>query len=424
MTRKSTWAPVALAAAVVAVIAAVTVAVGAGRSDAPARPRLLHLAADTGQPMAAGAPASAGGMVTPGGSSYVLDGPLPTGQPADQPVWRIAAGSADSATQVARALGVDGTLTHVEGGWVLRAPHDLRLVVREDGSWSYGLDCFADRPVSDEKLDIMCASAAGAAIAPRPDEPAPDAAQASAAPMSPATPDEASDGPSEEPRDPPVPMPIVRPGPTAADARAVAGPILRALGVADARVTVAVGTPATTVQASYDVGDATTVGLTTTLSFTSGGRLATGDGWLTDVTRGDSYPVITAQRAFELLQQQPRPMLEMCMRRPDGKPGCAEIPPTVITGATLGLAMAPDAGRPTLVPGWLFPVRGQDELRAQIAVAPASLAPPATATDTPATAQPDDGGAPASSAPGGSSPGYPGPPDTKPVVTPAGASPA
>jgi hypothetical protein len=420
MTRKSAWAPVALAAAVVAVIVAVTVAVGAGRSDAPSQPRVLHLAADTGQPMAAGAPASAGGRVTPGGSSYVLDGPLPTGQPADQPVWRIASGSADSATQIARALGLDGTPTHVDGGWVLRAPHDLRLVVRQDGSWSYGLDCFVDRPVSDEKPDVMCASAAGVAIAPSPDVPAPDAANATAAPRPPA--------PSDEPRDPPLrlrlPMPIVRPGPTAADARALADPILRALGAADARVTVTEGTPATTVQASYDVGGATTVGLTTTLSFTSDDRLATGDGWLTDVTGGDSYPVITAQRAFELLQQQPRPMLEMCMRRPDGKPGCAEIPPTVITGATLGLAMAQDAGRPTLVPAWLFTVKGQDDPLSQLAVVPAYLAPPATATDTPATAQPDDGGAPGSSGPGGSSPGYPGPPDTKPVVTPAGASPA
>jgi hypothetical protein len=98
-------------------------------------------------------------------------------------------------------------------------------------------------------------------------------------------------------------------------------------------------------------------------------------------------------------------MLEMCMRRPDRKPGCADIPSTVITGATLGLTMAQDAGRPTLVPAWLFTVKGQDEPLAQIAVEASYLAPPPTPAGNPADVPPNGG-------------------DTKPVVTPAGASPA
>jgi hypothetical protein len=67
--------------------------------------------------------------------------------------------------------------------------------------------------------------------------------------------------------------------------------------------------------------------------------------------------------------------------------------------------MAQDDGRPTLVPAWLFTVKGQDEPLAQIAVEPTYLAPPTTATDDPSAVPPSSG-------------------DTKPVVTPAGASPA
>jgi hypothetical protein len=200
-------------------------------------------------------------------------------------------------------------------------------------------------------------------------------------------------------------MPAFTDGPTASAARADADAILSRLGLADARVTATEGTPTTTVQASYDVHGTTTIGFSTTLSFDGNDQLVSGDGWLPDVVQGDTYPVVTAQRAFELLQQQPRPMMEMCLRRPDGQPGCADIPPTVITGATLGLSMAQDDGRPTLVPAWLFTVKGQDEPLAQIAVEPTYLAPPTTATDDPSAVPPSSG-------------------DTKPVVTPAGASPA
>jgi hypothetical protein len=189
-----------------------------------------------------------------------------------------------------------------------------------------------------------------------------------------------------------MPMPSMTSGPSASAVRADADGILAKLGLADARVTVSEGTPTSTVQASYDVHGTATFGLSTTLTFDGDDELVTADGWLPNIEQGDSYPVITAQRAFDLLQQQPRPMLEMCMRRPDGKPGCADIPPTVITGASLGLAMAQDDGHPTLVPAWLFSVRDQDEPLVQVAVESSYLAPPVT--------------------------------DTKPVVTPVGASPA
>ena len=363
--------PLALAAAVAAVIVTVSLVVAGGHHS---RPALLHLATDDGGARAAATPVGSSD-VTPGGSAYVLDGSLPDGQPADQPVWRVATADANAANRVASALRLDGSPTRIDGGWVLRTSYGNRLLVRDDGNWTLGMDCFASQPLSEESANVMCASAAGGTAATVP------------------------------PADTPQPTPTFTNGPSATGARADADPILTDLGLGGARVTVSEGTPTTEVQASYDVHGTTTVGFVTTLSFDGDDQLVTGDGWLPNVAQGDSYPVVTAQRAFELLQQQPRPMMEMCLRRPDGQPGCADIPPTVITGATLGLSMAQADGRPSLVPAWLFTVKGQDAPLVQIAVEPSYLAPPVTPTDDPSAVPPNGG-------------------DTKPVVTPASASPA
>jgi hypothetical protein len=396
VTTKRAWlAPLALAALVAAVIVTISLVASRGgdNSRGSSRPALLHLASDTGAVRVAAEPAD-NGDATPGGSAYVLDGTLPDEQPADQPVWRVAAADGDAAAGIAKALGFHGSPTRIDGGWVLRTPGANRLLVRDDGSWSLGMDCFANQPLSDESADVMCAAAAGGSVAVA--VPPADAPDATASP---------DPGNPPDPVDPPQPVPTFTNGPTTSAARADADAILRGLGLADARVTVTEGTPTTTVQASYDVHDTTTVGFDTTLSFDGNDQLVSADGWLPDVARGDTYPVVTAQRAFELLQQQPRPMMEMCLRRPDGQPGCADVPPAVITGATLGLSMAQDNGRPTLVPAWLFTVKGQDDPLVQIAVEPSYLAPPATATDGPSAVPPNSG-------------------DTKPDVTPVGASPA
>lgn len=383
MTAKRGWlAPLALAVVVAAVITTVVLLARSGSApESSSRPALLHLAG-VGAPVEA----AASGIAS-GGSRYVLAGKLPDGQPADQLVWRVTPADSVAARRVARALRLDGEPTRIKGGWVLRAPHANRLLVRADGSWSFGMDCFAGSPIEAESADVMCASAVGGTAS---------AAGGSSNGTAPAV--TASPRPTDapEPVDPPQTLPAPARGPTSAEALRAAGPILDALGLADARATVTDGLPATTVQAAYDVHGTTTVGFTTTLTFGGRDQLVAGDGWLPAVSEGDRYPVVTAQRAYELLKQQPRPMLEMCMRRPDGKPGCADFPPTVITGATLGLSMAQDNGRPTVVPAWLFSVKGQKEPLVQVAVEPSYLAPPAT---TPK-------------------------PDTKPVVTPVGVSPA
>jgi hypothetical protein len=149
----------------------------------------------------------------------------------------------------------------------------------------------------------------------------------------------------------------------------------------------------TTVQAQPRLAGLQTFGWTTSLQIDGSGQLVSGDGWVTDPEIGADYPVVSAQRAFELLQDQPRMMMELCAQRPDGKPGCADIPPAEVTGATLGLQLDYDGRRAVLVPAWLFDVRDQPEPAVQIAVDPSLLGPPPTplgapAEDTPTQVEP------------------------------------
>src|SRR4051794_41535099 len=130
MSRRSVWAPVALAVAVVAVIVGVTVAVRGGGGTTSKHPALLRLAGDGIQARSAGAPAGADSGVRPGGSAYVVDGALPTKQPADQAVWRGTAAGADAAAHRAPAPGLHGTPPPARGGRGLRASHRLPPAVR------------------------------------------------------------------------------------------------------------------------------------------------------------------------------------------------------------------------------------------------------------------------------------------------------
>jgi hypothetical protein len=66
-------------------------------------------------------------------------------------------------------------------------------------------------------------------------------------------------------------------------------------------------------------------------------------------------------------------MDDMCRVRDDGKPGCQEPAPTVITGASLGLMLDHDPKGALLVPAWLFAVKGSADTFPWIAVDPAYL---------------------------------------------------
>ena len=385
MKVKGWAAPVALAVLVVALLGGVGWLVTRGDGGASAhRPSVLHLSSAAGGPVAAMADSAVGAT---GGAPYRLVGDLPAGQPDDQQVYRLRTPTAADAATVADALGLSGTPTRVSGGWVLR-DGDNRLVVRDDGGWSYGLDCVPDAPVSDEDVSVGCAVASsGVATAEPP-------TAGGAEPCNPETDDCVSDPPMTKP----VPQPTTTPGPSESEARAAAAPVLERLGLADATLTVWTGDPSATVQATPRLDGRTVVGWTTSLQIDGAGRLTGGDGWLTDPQPGDRYPVITAQRAFDLLAEQPRPMIELCAQRPDGKPGCADVPPTDITGAALGLMLDYDGQRAILVPAWLFDVKDQPDPLAQVAIDPAYVA-------TPSPAPPPEPGPPATGAPGSVEPG-------------------
>lgn len=346
MTLRRWTAPLSAAVLVVAIVL-LAVRLAGGDSTKATRstvgPVILHLASSGTQMTAMSARSTTPEPTPPTATQpYKLTGTLPAGTPADQALWRLRDATTDDAQRVAGALHLRGTPTRVTGGWVLRAGSN-RLVVRDDGGWSYGMDCSPDTPVADEEVNVGCAAAAsGVAVS-------------------------SSD---------PVPVPTYPPGPSDAEARSAAGAVFDGLGLGDPTIVVYSGDPMSTVQASPSVDGKQSVGWVTTVQINGSGDIVSADGWLTDPMRGADYPVISAQRAFDLLQLQPRPMMALCAQRPDGKPGCATIPPTEVTGATLGLTLDQDRTHEVLVPAWLFSVKGQDEPVAQVAVDPAWLGTP------------------------------------------------
>jgi hypothetical protein len=172
--------------------------------------------------------------------------------------------------------------------------------------------------------------------------------------------------------------PTLPPGPPAGAVRPLAATIFGRLGLEGAEQ-VLVGAPATTATLTPYVATRRTSGWSTSLTFDRHDRqvrLTSASGWVGGATRGAVYPLISARRAFDELQRQPRPMIAMCPVRTDGKPGCAPIPTPAVTGVTIGLALRHDGDRPLLVPAWLFTLAGGGDPEAVVAVDPRYLATP------------------------------------------------
>jgi hypothetical protein len=392
--RLTRWgAPVAFVAVLAVVLGT---AFWLARGDGGGAPTVLRLASASGERGSAIA-ADSTEPASSSGPAYKLVGTLPPGTPDDQPIYRLPAASADDAASVARALGLTGEPKQADEGWTV-TDGDVQLVMRDDGSWSYGPSCGGpDGTVSDKDVMVGCAVAsAGTAVAAAPDEPADGSATADCPPDTKCE--------DVEPVPAPLPAPEVSPGPSESEARAAAQPVFDALGLSDARVTVWPGDPTASVQASPTVDGLPTVGLVTYLQIDADGDVVWADGRLPVADRGADYPVISAADAFDQLLDQPRAVMDICMQRPDGEPGCAEVPPAEVTGGTLGLLLDYDGQRPVLVPAWLFDVKGEPEPVAQIAVDPSFLAPPAV-DDEPV---PVDGGDDTSSGSGSGSSGSSG----------------
>jgi hypothetical protein len=137
------------------------------------------------------------------------------------------------------------------------------------------------------------------------------------------------------------------------------------------------------------VGGLEAYGLQTSVQVDRNGDLQGAGGYLAVPDKGDLYPLITAQAAYDDLPPMMTTM--MCPVSPDGK-GCGEPEPTEITGGRLGLMLQALAdNEQALVPAWLFEVKGWTEPLAVVAVQAKYIASPEPADD-PATAKPEPSG--------------------------------
>jgi hypothetical protein len=345
--------------AVAVVAAGVTYVSASSGSD---EPRPLRLASGGTTPQRDAALSSGSG--SSGSSGYRLTGTLPAGQPDDAPAYTLTSGPADADVVSALAKALDaGTPVRDGKGW--RAGG---LVVSGDAgqSWWFA-PCAKDMPVSDDvRVGCAVATPGGAPV-----------------PATAATPEVADTG-SGTAATPPPPSPAPQPDPMPeGDVRAAAKPVLAAVGLdaIDARVdTWAYGGSATV---SRSVGGLDVVGLDTSVQVDAQGHVTGASGFLASADRGDSYPLITAQDAYDQLPPVMRAML--CPVGPDGQ-GCAEPEPTEITGAHFGLLLSPllDGGQ-ALVPAWLFEVKGWTAPLTVVAVQDKYLPKPPEPTADPGT---------------------------------------
>lgn len=301
------------------------------------------------------------GGTRPSSGGYIVTGPLPQGQPDDAPVWTFE-GSPDL-TKLRQALG-DGVMRNHRAWWWNQCAKDLP--VRDDDA--------ADQPVS------------GCAVA---------------SPVSP-------DGKQ------PAPKPALN-----ADAvRAKAKPVFDAVGLDVAKAQVQTSEYGGSVSLTPAVGLLRVSGWMTRVDVGPDMVVNNASGYLGGPTKGDVYPLISAQEAVDKIPSFAR--MDICMAAPDGK-GCVEPPAPEITGGEVGLQLlSTSKGEQLLVPAWLFTVKGSEEPLAQIAVDPEFLGTEPEPTEVPVPGETKPGTEPGG---GGSDPGDGGgsvPPDGGTVPPPMG----
>ncbi|MFJ9346323.1 hypothetical protein [Streptomyces sp. NPDC101237] len=295
---------------------------GAGASGGSAPP-----------PLALDGHSSAGNGIAPGepdpyGTTYRADGKLPDG-PGSAAVYRPAGEvPADRVAALAKALGVEGAPVAEGRVWKVGTDHDGSggsLQVNKDapGIWTYTRYA----PGTDNcKAGPVCGRDPGA----------------------------------------PAPAPV-----SVAVAEKAAAPVLEALGQGGAKLDASqVMGAQRAVNADPVVGGLPTHGWTTGLTVGGKGEVVGGNGMLATPVKGDTYPVLSATRTLGLMNAAPRSDHRM------GIGGCASSVPlkdrleqpcsasspsassAVVEGAVFGLAAHSVGGRQTLVPSWLFRVRG------------------------------------------------------------------
>ncbi|SCK25115.1 hypothetical protein [Streptomyces sp. WMMB 322] len=364
---------------------------------------------------------------------YRANGALPDG-PDNASVYRNPShvGRA-SVAALADALGVKGKPQRKDGRWIVgedaESPRGTALVVNDDrmaGNWTFRS---ADRPVH-------CAR-------PLPTVPQPGIVP----PENGDAPNSCSSVPGSGKGDPV----------SEKKAEDAVRPLLKTLKLEDARTDAGVTTgPLRMVTATPEVGGMPAKDWNSTFTVNEDGKVVLGHGNLGELRKGASYPVMSAEETLKHLNKQGAagsgPAAGTTVREPwaaedraepgksepgksrPGQPDSGKAEPArpggtepgkvkprralKVTGAEFGLVTRYTAGKPVLVPSWIYEVRFGGDHTASVAhpaiepeyLEPAGPAQPGSGTGSDSDAGPgSDSGAGTGSAPGSGRAEEPGP---------------
>ncbi|WP_405737814.1 PT domain-containing protein [Streptomyces sp. NBC_00028] len=298
---------------------------GASGDDTPPP---LHL---DGYTEGGGTGGIAPGEPNPYGVTYQAAGTLPDG-PDSAPVYRATGEvTKDEVARLAEALGVAGTPVLEGKAWKVGGQDDagpsLQVNQLAPGTWTF----HRYAPGTDDcKSGTVCAS---------------DPAAPAGDPVS------------------------------AAAAKKAAAPVLKAVGQDTAKVDASqVMGAQRVVNADPVVGGLPTHGWTTGVTVNAQGEVVGGSGQLKAPVKSDTYPVVGAQKALELMNARPaadhrmgiggcaspvplKDRLEAPCGASSGTPSAPKQDTITVEKAVFGLAAQYVDARQTLVPSWLFEVK-------------------------------------------------------------------
>ncbi|SEQ48020.1 hypothetical protein SAMN04487983_1005188 [Streptomyces sp. yr375] len=317
---------------------------GSGAPSGDGTPAALPLddyAGGTGAPEG-GTNGIAPGEPNPYGVTYKAAGTLPDGPDSASAYWAKSEVTKDDVARLAKALGATGTPVVDGGDWKVGSGKDgsgpvLRVNRQAPGTWTFTR--YAPGTDNCKGGTVKCTPGT---VAP------------------------AGDPVSE------------------AVAKKAAAPVLKAVGQDDAKVDASqiIGAQRV-VNADPVIGGLPTYGWTTGISVNARGEVVGGNGQLEAPTKGDTYPLLSAQEALDALNSVPgTPETPETAATPTdhrmGIGGCASPVPlkdrlespcgssttapqqetVTVDDAVLGLAPHTSGGRQVLVPSWLFGVKG------------------------------------------------------------------
>ncbi|MGW3990199.1 hypothetical protein [Streptomyces sp. NPDC004830] len=269
------------------------------------------------------------GEPNPYGATYRVEGELPDG-PREAPVYRARGEVAkDDVARLAKALGIEGTPVAQGEAWKIGGQDGsgpaLQVNRQAPGAWTFSRHA----PGTDNCKGVDTCKG----------------------------PQTAGGDPVGE-----------------AEARRAAAPVLKAVGQDGAKLdTSQVMGAQRVVNAEPRVGGLPTHGWTTGITVGPDGEVVGGSGRLRAPVKGDTYPVVGAEKALELMEGQsggdrragvggcasPVPLEDRPEEEPCGTPASGGPAKETVTveGAVFGLAAHHVDGREALVPSWLFEVR-------------------------------------------------------------------